>query len=266
MSSSHPDLGVRDEDLHALVDGQLDPARLTEVLSWLQAHPDDAARVAQWQRQRLQLRQLHRSLETGAIPASMTRTVLRDATQRRPIWQQAVAAVLLLSLGLMSGRLWSTANHEITVAAGEPRFVRDAVIAHAVFVPEVRHPVEVTASDEAHLVQWLTRRLGAPVKAPVLLDDGFRLLGGRLLPGIEAPRAQFMYEDAKGRRLTLYVTVLDKNKTTTPQEAAFRSVHEGSVESFYWVEGRLGYALNANDMPAAEMMVLAREVYRQLTP
>ena len=258
---------VRAEDLHALVDGQLDPARLAEVLSWLQTHPEDAARVAQWQGQRLQLRQLHRSLEMDdATSASMTRAVLSDGYQRRPVWWQAVAAVILLSLGVMGGRLWSTAaNDPNTLIANEPRFVRDAVIAHAVFVPEARHPVEVTANDEAHLVQWLTRRLGAPVKAPVLLPQGFRLLGGRLLPGIEAPRAQFMYEDAKGRRLTLYVTVLEKDRST-PQAAAFRSVHEGAVESFYWVEGRLGYALSANDMPAAEMMVMAREVYRQLTP
>ena len=114
---------------------------------------------------------------------------------------------MLLGLGLIGGRLWPVDSPD-TLATAEPRFVRDAVIAHAVFVPEVRHPVEVTAKDEAHLVQWLTRRLGAPVKAPVLQAEGFRLLGGRLLSGTEAPRAQFMYEDANGRRLTLYVTLL----------------------------------------------------------
>jgi anti-sigma factor RsiW len=148
-------------------------------------------------------------------------------------------------------------------ATAEPRFVRDAVIAHAVFVPETRHPVEVAASDEAHLVQWLTRRLGTPVKAPVLQSQGFRLLGGRLLPGADAPRAQFMYEDTQGHRLTLYVTVFGEGQS--PQETAFRSVREGSVEAFYWIEGRLGYALSA-DLPAADVMALARSVYLQLTP
>ena len=263
---SESDQPVPEEDLHALVDGQLDPARLTSVLKWLQAHPEDAASVAHWQAQRLHLQQLHRSLDIGATPPALIRAALGQ--RRAPHWRQAAAAAVLLGLGLVGGRLWPTpsapdAMPSSLMAKAEPRFVRDAVIAHAVFVPETRHPVEVAASDEAHLVQWLTRRLGTPVKAPVLQAQGFRLLGGRLLPGAEAPRAQFMYEDAQGRRLTLYVTVFGEGKS--PQETAFRSVREGSVESFYWIEGRLGYALTA-DMPSADMMALARTVYRQLSP
>ena len=37
--------------------------------------------------------------------------------------------------------------------------------AHSVYVPEVRHPVEVRAEEE-HLVRWLTKRVGAPMCAP----------------------------------------------------------------------------------------------------
>jgi len=145
----------------------------------------------------------------------------------------------------------------------EPQFARDAVIAHAVYTPEVRHPVEVTSADEAHLVQWLTRRLGAPLKVPTLQALGFRLLGGRLLPGPHSPRAQFMYEDANGHRVTLYVTVFDEGQA--PKETAFRSVRDGAVESFYWIEGRQGYAFSAELAPA-DAMALAHEVYRQLSP
>src|SRR5690606_10809872 len=49
-----------------------------------------------------------------------------------------------------------------------PGFVRDAVAAHAVFVPEVRHPVEVAAAQHEHLVQWLSKRLGARLTVPSL--------------------------------------------------------------------------------------------------
>jgi len=263
---SDSDKLVPDEELHALVDGQLDPARLTDVLHWLQTHPEAAARVAQWQAQRLQLRQLHRSLDIGATPPALVRATLGQ--RRARYWRQAAAAVVLLGVGLVGGRLWPTpflseATPSGPMASAEPRFVRDAVIAHAVFVPETRHPVEVAASDEGHLVQWLTRRLGTPVKAPALQAQGFRLLGGRLLPGAETPRAQFMYEDAQGHRLTLYVTVFDAG--LAPPETAFRSVREGRIESFYWIEGRLGYALSA-DLASADMMALARTVYQQLMP
>jgi anti-sigma factor RsiW len=265
MSDSNT--GVSEFELHALVDGQLDPMRIPDVLAWLRDHPADALRVAQWQAQRLQLRQMHRAIETGETPPELMHTVTR--ARRWLPWRHATAAVALLGVGLVSGlvggRLFPGAGRdaEPQVAAAEPEFARDAVIAHAVYTPEVRHPVEVTAADEAHLVQWLTRRLGSPLKAPTLQALGFRLLGGRLLPGPHSPRAQFMYEDAGGHRVTLYVTVFDESQV--PEETAFRSVRDGNVESFYWVEGRLGYAFSG-ELPGGSTMPLAREVYRQLSP
>jgi anti-sigma factor RsiW len=36
----------------------------------------------------------------------------------------------------------------------------DAIAAHRTFSVETRHPVEVGAYEEAHLVQWLSKRLG----------------------------------------------------------------------------------------------------------
>lgn len=105
----------------------------------------------------------------------------------------------------------ATASARVQAAA--PAFVQDAAIAHAVFTPEQRHPVEVGAGEQTHLLQWLSRRLGTPLQAPDFSAQGFALVGGRLLPagaGEATPpaRAQFMYQDAPGARLTLYVSVL----------------------------------------------------------
>jgi anti-sigma factor RsiW len=223
--------------------------------------------VAQWHAQRLQLRQMHRAIGLGETPPALIQTVRQT---RHPLpWRHAAAAVLLLGVGLVSGlvgtRLIPGALRDDApqLATAEPDFARDAVIAHAVYTPEVRHPVEVTAADEAHLVQWLTRRLGSPLKAPTLQTLGFRLLGGRLLPGPHSPRAQFMYEDGGAHRVTLYVTVFEEGQV--PNETAFRSVRDGKVESFYWIEGRLGYAFSG-ELPGGSAMALAREVYRQLSP
>jgi anti-sigma factor RsiW len=250
---------IHDDELHAFVDGQLEPARLPALLAWLQAHPEAAARVAAWQAQRLALRRLHRGLDVGETPEALARTV----RPRRPApWQRGAAAAALLAAGLGAGLLaarWGGSDAP-AVAAG-PTFARDAAIAHAVYTPETRHPVEVGAAEEAHLVQWLGRRLGTPLKAPLLHPQGFRLLGGRLLPGPGSPRAQFMYEDAQGRRVTLYLTVFGADDT--PRETAFRSVRSGEVESFYWIEGRFGYAVSG-ELPPADLMALAREAYRQL--
>ncbi|WP_256977666.1 anti-sigma factor family protein [Bordetella genomosp. 10] len=271
------DAAVSDDDLHAFVDGQLDAERAPAVLRHLQAHPEAAVRAAAWQAQRLQLRRLHRDAEPGPTPAALASVVRRHARRERwRPWAQAVAAVLLVAAGAAGARWWpavdpATATATATVASGNasaPQFVRDAATAYAVFAPEVRHAVEVPAQEEAHLVQWLSRRLGRPLTAPVLQSQGYRLLGGRLLAGgggddATAPRAQFMYEDARGRRVTLYVAVFPPG--SRPRETAFRSLRNGDAESFYWIENGYGYALSAA-LPPAELQALAGVIYDQLYP
>jgi anti-sigma factor RsiW len=216
-------------------------------------------------RRRVQLRQLARAVDLGETPAALTEVVTRAAAgaRRRAVWQQAAAVLLLVALGVTGGRYWAQADAPQTPAmmAASPPFVREAVMAHAVFVPEKRHPVEVAASDEAHLVQWLSRRLGAPLKVPSPAQQGYQLLGGRLLPGEGAPRAQFMYENAQGQRVTLYVAVFEPGQA--PDSTSFRSARVGDEEAFYWIEDRFGYALSGN-VNGPDMKALAREVYGQL--
>jgi anti-sigma factor RsiW len=145
-----------------------------------------------------------------------------------------------------------------------PSFARMAAIAHVVYSPEVRHPVEVGADQEAHLVAWLSKRIGASLRVPHLGEQGYTLVGGRLLPGLpddRAPIAQFMYQDAKGQRLTLYVrTAADRSR-----ETAFRFAQEKNIGVFYWVDQKLGYALSG-DIEKNELLRVAHAVYRQLNP
>ncbi len=61
------------------------------------------------------------------------------------------------------------------------RWQRWAALAHTVYVPEVRHAVEVK-TQEIHLSRWPTKRLTVPVKLFDLRAQGFELVGGRLLP------------------------------------------------------------------------------------
>jgi len=255
---------ISEDDLHAFVDAQLDAQRVPSVLAWLQANPGDAARVIEWQAQRVQLKQMARPLALDEVPPALADVVLRAAkgARRRAGWQQAAAAVLLVAAGATGGHYWQQGERSAAAGmAASPSFVREAVVAHAVFVPEKRHPVEVTAAEEAHLVQWLSRRLGAPLKVPSLVGQGYHLLGGRLLPGDGVPRAQFMYENPQGGRVTLFVAVFGPGQA--PAQTSFRSTRDGTKESFYWVEDRFGYALSG-DVDAPDILALAREVYTQL--
>ena len=58
--------------------------------------------------------------------------------------------------------------------------------------------MEVDAGQEAHLMQWLSKRLGRQLVTPDLSGAGLRLMGGRLLPAEDGPAAQFMYENDTG--------------------------------------------------------------------
>lgn len=195
--------------------------------------------------------------------AVMTEPIPARMFLRRPPWMGYAKAAMLVAVGIAIGLsmpMLRTKAPEAQAFAGAT-FATRAARAHAVYASEVRHPVEVEASQQDHLVKWLSKRLGLDLKIPVLATDGFDLLGGRLLPGSEGPVAQFMYQDASGKRLTLYVSRRSRGDTLT----AFRFAQEGPVSVFYWIDRECGYALSGEvDKPV--LARVATSVYRQLEP
>ena len=260
MNTDHP-ATVTTAELHAWVDGQLPPERAQAVADWLLLHPEDARRVQDWQSQRLGLQGLQRAVLEEPVPVALARAT---RPRRWTVLPQALAASVLLALGFAGG-WWSSATPPIGhVTQAVPGFVQEARTAHVVYLPEKRHPVEVGAAEQAHLVQWLSRRLGVQVRAPQLQDSGFGLVGGRLLPGQQGEaRAMFMYENASGERVTLHISALAEVAGREP--AAFRFTRTGETETFYWVEDRLGYALSGN-LPRERLATLADATYRRLRP
>lgn len=257
--NADPTPPVTDAELHAWVDGQLPAHRSDAVSAWLQDHPEDARRVQDWQAQRTALQGLQRSVLDEPVPLALARAT---HPPRRTVWPQALAASVLLALGFAGG-WWgrSAGDPAARQAAATPGFVQEARVAHAVYTPEKRHPVEVGAAEQAHLVQWLSRRLGTPLTAPQLQEQGFSLIGGRLLPGQNSEaRALFMYESAAGERVTLHVSVLGDQ---AGQDTAFQFTRVGETETFYWVDHRMGYALSGN-LPRERLAALADAAYRQL--
>lgn len=116
-------------------------------------------------------------------------------------------------------------------------------------------------------MQWLSKRLDRPLKVPDLTAMGYTLVGGRLLPGESGARAQFMFEDAAGERITLYIGTLDSQAaagTAASRETAFRFASEGPVPSFYWIDQGFGYAV-AGKLPREVLLKLATLAYRDLS-
>jgi anti-sigma factor RsiW len=250
---------IDDELLSAWVDGELggQPELRARVESWLREHPQDAARVRLWSADRAALRERLAPMLDDPLPPRHRALVLGHAAQARRRLQAAAAAALLLAggvVGALLGRHWP-ADPPAAAAAGSG-WVQRAAYAHGVYVPEPRHAVEVKAQEE-HLARWLTRRIDVPVKLFDLRDQGFELVGGRLLPDGAGKSAQLMYQDAAGTRVTVYL-----RKPDAPTDAAFRYERQGELSVFYWVESGAGYAL-VGALPRQQLLALAESIYRQ---
>lgn len=141
----------------------------------------------------------------------------------------------------------------------KPRFAERADIAYAVYAPEQRHAVEVAASQQDHLVTWLSKRLNRAVTIPSLTEYGFQLVGGRLLPDEEGPAAQFMYQNAAGERLTIYMTTA----TIRGNDTKIRTLRDGSRTTFYWAWDRVGYALSGQ-IGEAKLQAIAYDTCKEL--
>jgi anti-sigma factor RsiW len=257
MSLDGQDGPVTEADLHAWLDGELPSSRWPVVEAHLDANPEDLERIEAYRRHKDMLRRVFAiPPEPAAVPAAAT---LEPAPRRswRRLAGAAAAAMLLVVGGAAGGWFARGAMAPAGPAPATARFVADAVTAHEVYVAEVRHPVEVAADQEAHLVTWLSKRLGAPLSAPSLAAAGFQLVGGRLLPGAVGPAAQFMYEDGGGRRITLYV------RPHAAADSAFRLAEQGRVSAFHWEDKGLAWAL-LGEIDRAALLDLAHKVYDAL--
>ncbi|MBA5637468.1 anti-sigma factor [Duganella sp. LX20W] len=196
----------------------------------------------------------------GAAPAAQELASAQHAS-RSPLPSRSPSPAPAIPSAASASGPARLASADVPPSADEQALARSAAVAHAVYSPEQRHPVEVGADQQQHLVTWLSKRLGAPLHPPQLGALGYELIGGRLLPGQSGPVAQFMYDNAGGRRLTLYVSTEQRHNRTT----AFRFAQEGKVGVFYWIDGRYGYALSGA-LDKAALARLADAVYAQLEP
>lgn len=264
-----PSSPITEADLHAWVDGQLAAQRAREVEAHLAARPDEALRVEAWRSQKEGLRALFDPVLDEPVPPRL----LRAARPQQPWYMQRLAASIVIAL--TSGAVgWglrdATQERAADLATQASAFAQRAAIAHAVYSPDQRRPVEVDAAHEDQLVAWLSKRMSAPMKPPHLQALGYALEGGRLLPGGKGPVAQFMYRDDSGSRLTLYVSneigdprASARSGSEPAKDLAFRFAHNGAVNVFYWVDGSFGYALSAQ-ADRAELARVSAEVYRQI--
>jgi anti-sigma factor RsiW len=249
------DLPVTEDELHAFVDGELPADRREAVEAWLASHPEDAARVAAWRAQMEAIRAHYGDVSAQPVPARLMLGRLDRARQSRFAIGIA-AAIGALVVGTAAG--WIAHGASAAAPNEIETMTAEALDAHKLYVVEVRHPVEVPGSEAEHLVQWLSKRMGYPLRAPNLESLGLNLVGGRLLPGPNGAAAAFlMYESAAGERFTLYCA------HSTVENTAMRYNADGKASAFYWADGKVAYVVSG-DVDRKRLWNVAVAAYDQI--
>jgi anti-sigma factor RsiW len=249
---------IGEDDLQAFIDGRLMPSRLEAVKTYMADHPATAEKVRREIEHREALRASLAFKAQEPIPSRLRIANLVAAQRRFSLLNPAAVAAALAwlaiggVLGIWGGISWASRSQvQAADVAGQ------AIAAHRIYVGERLHPVEVPGDQEAHLVQWLSRRVGKPLVAPNLTAQGYRLIGGRLLPDSGEAAALFMYENAGGNRLTLYARSGDGAGPTS-----FRFEEQSGVSAFSWIENGLSYVVTAKS-DRAQLLPIAETIYKQ---
>jgi anti-sigma factor RsiW len=251
---THREPPITDEELHAYADGLLPDDRVGAVEEYLAAHADTASRVAAWRAQAAMIRDKWGKVAEEEVPERLQpdRIAVRTRGLGRKLAAAAVGAFVIGAAAGWFGRDFVLGGSNAEIA----RALADAAIeAHRIYVAEVRHPIEVRA-EEAHLVPWLSRRVGQPLKAPDLQPEGLKLLGGRLLSGPRGVATAFlMYEGGAGERVTLTTA-----RAMREGETAFQWRAAGDIGAVAWIEGGLAFVV-AGSAERERLNRVARRVF-----
>lgn len=238
-----------EHDLHAYIDGRLDPARRVEVEAWLARQPERLAELQAWQRDAQQLR----AGLAGALPApdpALDPARLRAGLSRRRRARYAVAASVLLSLGVggiggWQAREWSRPPAPMLAGVAP---MADAIAAHRLFA--ARHDLrsDIPGGD---VQPWLDANFSEPMRLPDLSAAGYRPVGARALATDQGAAALVVYQDAAGAAISFYIRPPGPRHHMLPRGDR----RDGGLLAQYWSRGGYNYAMvSAGDDASAQVV------------
>ncbi len=238
---------IGEDDLHAFIDGQLDPARHREVEAWLIDHPEQMRRTDALRADRDALRLALDPVAAEPIPSRLNPARLTEIKRNTRLgwWRPlgAIAASLLL-VGVGGGGGWMLRGLSVPPQNGVGALAREAADSYAVFAADTRRPVELTALDGDALGSWVDDRLGRRTTVPDLRGAGYRLLGGRVVATPHGPAGLFLYQSQSGQRLGVFVRPMEIDRTAHMAEHGF-----GRLQGYSWADHGLGYSLVGTEQP-----------------
>ncbi|MGM0421784.1 MAG: anti-sigma factor family protein, partial [Pseudomonadota bacterium] len=200
--------GVKERDIHAYIDGHLDPRREKMVEAYLDRHPEIAEEVRDYVEYNNLLKQAYVPLEEEEVPARLMAVLNRPV---RNYWQPmmrvaAVVALCALSVGL--GR--------VSAYQGEGGAPSDDMVNH--FLQQIASndteglyneasmgQLELDTNVETDPLNWLTQKIALEMQAPDLSSAGYMMTGRRLVTRGTQEFVELTYKGQDGGDAKLYL-------------------------------------------------------------
>jgi anti-sigma factor RsiW len=253
-------LGISEQELHAFVDGELDPNRAEEVAKLINSDVVVAARIAAFRSDKYRLAHLFEEVRERPLPEEWVLAIrsrplrlqpshLTAYLSKRSIFAIAACLLLMLGLGLVLERFFASSE--------------DAIVAEALAArQQVMRPQQVfsaaTLAEAAERNQLMATVLAMTLKAPDLSKMGYRLDDIRVFAGLPGGKAiELSYRDPQNRIFTLYV-----RHPSSP--ARVDLIQRDGMRICIWQDDVLG-AVMLGEMSAGEMARIASLAYAGLT-
>src|SRR6185312_5696071 len=187
-----------EQDLHAYIDGHLEPAEAARVAAYLARHPEAAALVEAYRAQTAGLHALYDKILDEPVPPEMLVLLRRRRlamTGRRIALAAAALALVVVSTGM---GWWLNDLRRVSAAAAPALLVAEAQRAHRLFAGAEPLASDFGTQGIAGLAQSLSQRIGAAVTLPEAERAGLGLRGVYLVPTASGTAAVPLYRDANG--------------------------------------------------------------------
>ena len=202
-------------DLHAYVDDCLDPAKRPAMEQALAANEKLRGAADRWRQQNDSIRAAFDRLPADHAPTPIRRLNVDRLADRgveiAPPGRRASTGIAAIVVAVIAGLFFATAPRDQgrDAAVAPPHAVAALVgagfAAYRTYSAASVVPVEPGVSSAREVRQWLRPQLGHDIPVPDLSGFGLTRLGARIVPGVRAPAAFLMYEDATHARVAIYV-------------------------------------------------------------
>jgi anti-sigma factor RsiW len=246
-------LHIADEQLHALIDGELNAADRAQVESAIAADAYLAHRVEQFRGDKERLAQVYGPIAEQPLPARWIEMIERAPRRPRSLFSieaiAGIAAAIIITIGSGLYYKQATTPHE------EP-IVEEALAARDNALP-VQQSVKGIAAANAAANHTLASALAMNVSAPDLHRMGYTLVGLRVYGNVPRGKSvELLYRHSDHRLFALYL----RHPTGAPR---FDQYKQGALRVCIWQDDVLGTVMTG-EMSAAEMQRLASLAYSGL--